>query len=46
MSYAKAVAKLAYGLEHIQELGRSFPKQLARALAEQGGRGFGLVLDL
>jgi hypothetical protein len=40
-----AIAKLSYGLEHMPELGRSFPKTLAYALEYSRGSTWGIQLD-
>jgi 5-methylthioadenosine/S-adenosylhomocysteine deaminase len=45
MSLATATAKLTYGLDHMPELGRTFPKILAHALAFAPESTWGLELD-
>jgi len=45
MSLATAIAKLTYGLAHMPELGRRFPKALAHALAFAPEATWGILLD-
>jgi hypothetical protein len=45
MSLATAVAKLTYGLAHMPELGKAFPKHLEQALAFAPATTWGLALD-
>lgn len=45
MSLSTAVAKLSYGLAHMPELGKAFPKNLEHALAFAPEATWGLELD-
>jgi hypothetical protein len=45
MRLSTAISKLSYGLEHMPELGKSFPKDLAHALAFSPATMWGIELD-